>query len=260
MSTPASEPVETELKFALGPGARAALQADLLRDGKVSSLSATYFDTPDATLFANGYGLRVRRAGDRFIQTLKSAGGGLFSRGEWEADVPSAALDAAVLLATPIATLVSVATLQPLFTVDVRRTVAVVRRGSSRIEACLDLGEVRAGERSELVEELELELIEGAPADLFALARRLDANLTLAFATKAERGYRLARGLAMQREGPEAALRALSEAILAEDAPSAAAAAGVLGAQVSTGAFDRVALNRVLLDAAERLSARDTRV
>jgi inorganic triphosphatase YgiF len=259
--TSSTEPVETELKFALGPQAREPLEAGLLRNGKSYELSATYFDTADLALFTHGYGLRVRRKGERFVQTLKSHGDGLFARGEWEADVLSSALDAAVLARTPAAEIATGDALVPLFGVKVRRTAAMVTHGASRIEASLDIGEVTAGDRSEAVEELELELIEGTPADLFSFARTLDAGLTLAFATKSERGYRLARGVVPTVKGHPASLRRLSAAIIHEDAESAATAAAELGvafARRADAAFNRATWARILLDAAER--AADTRV
>lgn len=256
MST-STEPVETELKFALGPGARETLEADLLRDGKASDLLAVYFDTPELALFSKGYVLRVRRKGDRFVQTLKSAGDGLFARGEWEADVSSDAPDAAALAVTPAAHVAPVDALSPLFTVEVRRTARVVTHGASRIEAVLDIGEVRAGDRREAVEELELELVEGDPADLFAFARSLQAPLTLAFESKSERGYRLARDVRAPLDGPQAPLRRLSAAVLREDVPEAVAAAATLGVAVARptrDGFDRAVWARVLLDAAQRAS------
>lgn len=264
--TSSTEPVETELKFALGPGAREALEARLLRHGTTSTLAATYFDTPDLALFAHGYGLRVRRKGDRFVQTLKSQGDGLFARGEWEAAVASPTLDAAALAATPAANVAPIEAFVPLFSVDVRRTAAEVTYGQSRIEASLDVGQVSAGGLSEPIEELELELIEGDPLDLFALARSLDAHLTLAFATKSERGYRLARNAAVPLDAVDGPLRRLSTAIILEDTAASAAAAAHLGVAVACrteAAFDHGVWARVLLDAAERamrLPATDTRV
>jgi len=50
-------------------------------------LESVYFDTEDHDLAAANFGLRVRRAGRRRIQTLKgerSASGGLFERSEFE--------------------------------------------------------------------------------------------------------------------------------------------------------------------------------
>src|SRR5690606_5388122 len=66
--------------------------------------------------------------------------------------------------------------------------------GRTRVEVSFDIGQIIAGDRSEEIAELELELLSGSRATLFALARELQdkAALTLAFTSKAERGYRLA--------------------------------------------------------------------
>src|SRR5690606_41184005 len=68
-------------------------------------------------------------------------------------------------------------------------------RGGAQIEVALDVGEIRAGGRSQPICEIELELKAGQPDALFALALvwagRLDC---LPFdVSKAERGVRLAR-------------------------------------------------------------------
>ena len=57
-----------------------------------------------------------------------------------------------------------------------------------------DTGLIVAGERQDTISEMELELLAGAPQALFDLARELQpkAALTLAFESKAQRGYRLA--------------------------------------------------------------------
>nr|WP_241878083.1 CYTH domain-containing protein [Psychrobacter sp. PraFG1]UNK04506.1 CYTH domain-containing protein [Psychrobacter sp. PraFG1] len=74
---------EIELKF-LVPEYRLD---GLMRQTKVKSsltslLAAHYFDTPDQVLAANGMALRIRKEGDRWVQTLKSNGDGMASRGE----------------------------------------------------------------------------------------------------------------------------------------------------------------------------------
>ena len=88
------------------------------------------------------------------------------------------------------------ASLAPVFSTRVERTLHRVRQGKADIEAALDRGTIEADGRSEPLCELELELKAGEPAALFALARRLASAtpLRLSFATKAERGYRLLEG------------------------------------------------------------------
>ncbi|MDZ4376159.1 MAG: CHAD domain-containing protein [Phenylobacterium sp.] len=194
--TPAKAAPELELKFQLGAGAIEALEGDLfpLAQAKISRLHAAYFDTAGHTLRDQGFSLRVRRKGDVFTQTLKHRdGGALFQRDEWETVVSGPDLDLTVLAATPAADAAATATLAPAFAVEVERRVHTWSSGDARIEVCLDTGLIVAGERRDVVAELELELLAGPPGALFDLARRLMeiAPLTLAFESKAERGYRL---------------------------------------------------------------------
>src|SRR5262245_44294859 len=93
-------PTETELKLDIAPGdVDALLGAGILDgDGDDGALHAVYFDTPDQVLERHGLSLRIRRKGDRRVQTAKVSDGGgrLFTRGEWEEpvadDTPVAAL------------------------------------------------------------------------------------------------------------------------------------------------------------------------
>jgi inorganic triphosphatase YgiF len=194
---PAKAAPELELKFQLGAGAIAALQGEAfpLEKAAVSQLHAVYFDTPAHALRDGGFSLRVRRKGDTYVQTLKHrAGHGLFERDEWEIQVPGPDLDLTALEGTPAQAAVGEAHLAPAFTVEVERRTHVVVKGRARIEVVFDTGLIVAGERQEPIAEMELELLAGAPQDLFDLARELQskAALTLAFESKAERGYRLA--------------------------------------------------------------------
>ena len=61
----------------------------------------------------------------------------------------------------------------------------------------LDSGEIRSGRRASAISEAEIELLAGSPVRLFELALELAERvpLRLGHASKAERGYALARGL-----------------------------------------------------------------
>ena len=193
---PATAAPELELKFQLGPNAVEALgEAFPLDKASISQLHAVYFDTAGHVLRDGGFSLRVRRKGQTFIQTLKHrAGGGLFERDEWETEVGGLELDLAALSGTPAEAAVGDAALEPAFVVEVERRVHIWQHGENRIEVSFDTGLIVAGERQEPVAEMELELLAGSPQALFHLARDLQAKaaLTLAFESKAERGYRLA--------------------------------------------------------------------
>jgi inorganic triphosphatase YgiF len=160
-------------------------------------MTGVYFDTAKRKLSRAGVALRVREKRGVFVQTVKLGAG--VRRGEWETAIPTAAPDRKALAGTPAAALLpKTADLVPIFSVRVQRRTIELDEGRSRIEACLDLGEIRSGGKSTPVCEIELELLRGEVADLFALARRLmaDAPLTLSFASKAARGYALADGAA----------------------------------------------------------------
>ena len=64
---------------------------------------------------------------------------------------------------------------------------------ASRVEASLDRGEIRSGERVEGLSELELELKAGTVPALFKLALKIaeTAPVALEGRSKAERGYAL---------------------------------------------------------------------
>lgn len=194
---PAKAAPELEIKFQLGAGAVEALQGEAfpLAKATISQLHAVYFDTPTHALRDGGFSLRVRRKGDTYVQTLKHrAGGGLFERDEWETPVAGPDLDLQALADTPALAAIGEAPLGPAFTVEVERRTHIWVKGATRVEVVFDTGLILAGERQEAITEMELELLAGAPQGLFDLARDLQsrAALTLAFESKAQRGYRLA--------------------------------------------------------------------
>ena len=184
---------EIELKFLLARADIDALLAALPPGATaVKAMTAIYYDTADRWLGRNGFGLRVRRTGRRYVQTLKSAPGDDGGRDEWEWDVPDETPSPGLLVATPAALPARMALL-PQFTVNVSRTVRVVQAGEARVEVALDDGEVVAGDRREPILELELELLSGPTSALHAFAASLRETVSLipGTVTKAERGFRL---------------------------------------------------------------------
>jgi inorganic triphosphatase YgiF len=187
---------ELEIKFQLGADAMETMQAETSppEGGPVAHLCAVYFDTLNAALRDAGFSLRIRRKNDEFVQTLKHrAAGNLFERDEWETPLPGPDIDLVALAHTPAAAVVGQSSLAPVFVVEVERRSRVRVQGEARIELSLDTGHVVAKDRREPIEELELELLDGPPQALFALARELQAkaDLTPLFESKAGRGYRL---------------------------------------------------------------------
>jgi len=164
--------------------------------GKVRRLASTYFDTPDEQLRKHGLVLRIRRDRRRLTQTVKrreGAAAGLFTRGEWEVPVHGFApvMDERTPLPDAIGSDVRV--LAPMFAVEIDRTSRIVDHGASRIEVAVDRGRAHALDRASEFVELELELIDGNPRDLFALARRIDnvASVRIGVLSKSDRGFRL---------------------------------------------------------------------
>jgi len=201
---------ETEIKLRVSRDTLAALRkhpllnARLERDWTRHALLNQYYDTDQQALAQARVALRVRRDGDRYIQTLKSRGhsvAGLSERNEWDWYLEQPVLDVTRLSddcwPASLADL-DKHSLKPLFTTDFMREKADLLWSSAegseiRVEAALDLGSVKAAEREDELCELELELRQGEPVALLNLAIELAADLPLmpCDISKAERGYRL---------------------------------------------------------------------
>jgi inorganic triphosphatase YgiF len=204
--TSIAEPVPTELeiKFLLPVGAESALNAHpVLRtaDGEAWRTQrelTTYFDTSDHAFARLGASLRIRYGAGRHVQTLKLRNGdNAFSRGEWEWPLTGDKPNIQVLAETPLADLVETTDdLIPVFTAEVSRSLQVVHSDGAVIEASLDIGAIKAGEKVEPIRELELELKEGKPAALYHLAEQLQTTLPLVLGaeSKSDRGWRLVNG------------------------------------------------------------------
>jgi inorganic triphosphatase YgiF len=198
---------EVELKFELPPEAHADFgklaPLAVARPGR-KRLLAMYFDTPGCELAKHAMALRLRRSGRTWKQALKagpSGAGGLHSREEWEFERPDASIDLALFAHTPLAKLAGAADLhrqlREVFRVDVERTTWELEVApGTRLEVALDRGEVVNANGCEPVSEVEIEILEGEAPELFDFAGRLveAAPLRPSSVTKAERGYRLARG------------------------------------------------------------------
>jgi len=194
--------IEVELKFALPPDTAAVLDAHpLLQAATETDLrqhAATYFDTPGHDLRKAQFSCRIRDESGRRVQTLKAATGDATARHEWEQKAAGETPDLAhVPLPRALRKAVSDAPLEAMFTVNVERRIWMLTKGTSLIEAACDRGWIMADARSAPVCEFELELKQGDPRDLFALARALavDLPLDLDLRTKAQRGWALKDGL-----------------------------------------------------------------
>ena len=202
--------MEIELKLLVPPAALEALRADplLTSSAKVTRkapkrLDNIYFDTPDRALAQARIGLRLRKDGRRWLQTVKSGGSaqaGLHQREEIEFAVAGKTLEWAPLAGTPFEALLEpvwqqvVPQFRTLFTRDIR---LLHGKSGAEIEVAIDQGEIIAGSRREALCELELELKSGAVDDLFDMAIELAGRhpLMVDNRSKAERGDALARNL-----------------------------------------------------------------
>lgn len=206
---------EIELKFGFDADALPALAARFTGEGsRREHLQAHYFDTPGRLLAQHRIALRLRREGDRWVQTLKAQGRMVAHRLEHNATVlADGAADAAVVPAldlsrhdgTPAGDALQqvlqaagddAAGLQQVYGTDLWRRSLQLSVAGGRIEAALDEGHILAGDQRLPVCELELELLEGDASALRVLASEWMPmhGLWLSHATKAERGERLAQG------------------------------------------------------------------
>ena len=198
---------ETELKFQIPAAARAALRAEVeAAGGQPLRLQARYFDTAERALAAAGMALRLRREGERWVQTLKGRGDGVMQRLEHEVVLDGSEpprLDLSRHDGTPagaaLRRALGDAVPQPTFETDVHRTVLRLQQADALIELALDEGALRAGAAVAELCELEYELLQGPVPALLALAGEgvLRHGLWLDVRSKAERGERLARGIAV---------------------------------------------------------------
>jgi triphosphatase len=199
-------PKEIELKLEVPPANLPRLaKIPRLRALKTAAKSATelsvYFDTANRKLHKKGLMLRVRRVGDRYLQTIKSAGhSDLFERDEWESEIDGAMPDLHLAQGTALEPLLSrkfCRQLKPIFETRVRRKTYPLTNGDSDIALTLDKGEIDTGDRSKSLCEIELELKRGDEAELFEVARELTHALAaqLALKSKSERGYELLEGI-----------------------------------------------------------------
>lgn len=167
-------------------------------------LVSIYYDTPDLRLLDAAISLRVRRMSGSWFQAIKGTGhslAGLHQRMEWEDILARGEPDFTRITEPALQQLFASQqlrdALRPIFTTDVRRTEwQLAYEDGSALEVALDLGELRsdaenAAHPSERIQELEIELKQGAAGHVFELALALQADIPLFIedVSKAQRGY-----------------------------------------------------------------------
>ncbi len=199
---------ETELKLLIDPAhirllwRHPLLKAHTRQKLRAQPLLSVYYDTPERHLHKSRAALRLRQVGQRWIQTLKTAGNvtaGLHHRPEWEQLTQPDTLRLDDLQDPGLRKLFADENLrlalQPVFTTRFSRSRRMLEWPDGDIvEFALDRGEIRSGEYCLPIVEVELELKAGTPARLYDIARALqqDIPLRVSNVSKAERGYRLA--------------------------------------------------------------------
>lgn len=173
-----------------------------IREGsrRVRHLVSTYYDTQELTLKEHGIAYRVRDKGDgsfeATVKTQKQSAGGLSERLELNLPLAEAqpVLDgfAALGLGFELSELAQ-GGVQALFTVDVERITYILDYAGAVCELAIDEGAIRCGEKSDSIDEVEIELLEGEVQALLELKERIAAAVTL----RAEERSKFARGLAL---------------------------------------------------------------
>ncbi|PNK59766.1 CYTH and CHAD domain-containing protein [Psychrobacter sp. FDAARGOS_221] len=206
---------EIELKF-LVPQYKidALMRQAKIKSSVTSQLAAHYFDTPTNALASAGMALRIRKEGDTWVQTLKSSGDGMASRGEQNNTLDEEQIATALeqdnlypdlslyddaktskainqLTANQAGDQQTILTRQ--YVTDVERTTRLIKRDNNVIEMAYDEGKVVHGEDSQItqpIHEIEFELVEGEVSYLFEIAKTWCKRyqLCISTVTKAERG------------------------------------------------------------------------
>ena len=210
---------ELELKLQVPADRRTAVEAAVFDATAASqTLRASYFDTVDRCLAANGIALRLREESGQWVQTLKVGGVGRLRR--LEHNVPlddfdgadsQPQLDPARHAGTAASRALQAAldsaedgepALHSLYSTDIVRRSRLVEANEGRVEIAFDSGAITANGQWIAVCEIELELKGGSPAALVILARRLvlEHGLWLSTRAKSARGDRLSRGTAHPAE------------------------------------------------------------
>jgi triphosphatase len=203
-----TEPQDLRIKFELAPDEVARFQKHLA-EGVVhkrtlhkDTLTTTYFDTDDLSLYESGVSLRLRNNGSgHHVQLVEFPNGATHyasDRVEWEETVASERPNFTLSNGhayPPVLNEKVRNALKPVFKSRVKRTSQVVSRGGSEIGVTIDESKIDTGGQSAAFSEVEIALKRGEPSELFQFIWMLDEAVPLRLAVEAEgaRGYRLLR-------------------------------------------------------------------
>ena len=203
------------MKFLFPDNKLTAIEKLIISKGGVrrQHLQAIYIDTPDFLLTQAGIAFRLRKEGRQWIQTLKVSTSNPLERLEHNIilNIVGSAIpqwdialhqthEAGRLLKKRLPRLQTL-NLQVTYQTDVWRRKALVRSRQGLVEYALDLGFIQVnqptGVNKTVVQELEIELKEGAPSHVLLHAKNMIQRYGAYIDTrsKSEQGYLLARNL-----------------------------------------------------------------
>jgi len=174
-----------------------------LAEGEIETkrLISTYYDTSGLHLIKQQLGLRMRKSGDVWLQTVKTSGSsvnGFHQRNEWEDELKDAQWDLQKLKQTPLVAVINDpkiwSQLQPVFTTNfVRETLQLSLSNNMKIELAYDCGQVVSGDLAEPIHEIELELKAGSVKQLKQLSKQFcqQLNVKPSNRNKAQLGYQM---------------------------------------------------------------------
>ncbi len=203
------------------------LQSLLDAPEQTLNLANTYFDTSDGQLARSGFGLRLRQQGEQIEQTVKGPApdqDGLVIRQEWNWPRDHFFVDVE-LLPIEVGDLIEVSSNQVMRQVWNRKGCEVV----------LDQGEVRVGDQSSPIAEIEIEAKSADWSAVLSLAYELASNFPcyIGSISKAERGHLLASRASPQDRSPLDALGRALDPIKGPDWSAALAAANAMSPAIA---------------------------
>ena len=203
---PAPAVTAAEMRYALAlvvaPEDAARLKrSGVLRGGQLSQrwITSTYYDTHKNELQRRTLALSVQREGRRVLETLEAMPGFAAANGErpmWQTPLTRPVPDLKLLAKVDGIGKLEDEPLRPVFTCRLRRSRTVLEPDGAAVALSFDEGEIRTrGGRKLPVSEIELELRQGTPRAVFALANALadEAPVRIEMRSKAVRGYALAK-------------------------------------------------------------------
>lgn len=199
---------EKEIKLVSTPaGRKKLLQLPLVKEKLIAgsrhelALVNRYYDTRDQKLTRTGMAYRIRRTnGKAFEATVKTRGetvNGFSARQEYTVQLEKeqpVLVGFAPQMDEKLQTLLTEDELLPLFTVEFTRKVALLQLTKSTVvEVAVDTGSIQAGDSTEPIEEIELEIKKGREKDLLRFTAALSREIPLL----PEERSKFQRGLAL---------------------------------------------------------------